>query len=171
MLVDDLAALQTRMHGVLGANGQEQAMFVDVVEGVENTKTRVPSLVWAETAEGFDSLLTSSIYHSQTGLFPFIEMGSNGKVGLRLAPRPADQPGCQIIKGTPEIVENVPDNQRNLDRDNRQVLDIVRHIAGFKILLGRDSAWVGLAEFRQSGLQLTNVLLGPLTLRESFTIS
>ena len=171
LVADDLAALETNLHRVLGANGQEKPMFVDVVQELENTETRVPSLVWAETAEGFNRLLTSSMYHSQTRHFPVIGMRPDGELGLGIDARPADQPRREIVESTPEVVENISDNQRNLNRDNRNVLDVIRYVAGFRILLGRDSAWIGLAEFRQSGLELTDVLLGPLTLRESFTIS
>jgi hypothetical protein len=170
LLVADLTALETRLHGVLGANGQEQAMFVDVVEGVENVKTRVPSLVWAETAENFNNLLTHAIYHSQTGHFPVMGIEANWELRLGRDAALTDQATGDVIQRTAEIVQDVTDNQGNLSGDNRDVLDVVRQIAGFRILLGCDSAWVGLTEFRQSGFELSDVLLGPLTLRKSFTI-
>jgi hypothetical protein len=170
LLVDDLATLESRLHDVLGANGQEQTMFVNVVEGVENAKTRVPSLVWAETTEGFNRLLTSAQYHSQTRHFPVVGIEANWELSLRGNAVAPNQTTGDVIQRTAEIVQDVTDNQGNLSGDNRDVLDVVRQVAGFRILLGRDSAWIGLAEFRQSGLELSDVLLGPLTLRKSFTI-
>ena len=118
-LADDLLSFARRASSqVLEGHGQQQAMFVDVVEGMENVKQRVPSLVWADTAERFNSLMARAIYHSQTRDFPVLGVTSYWELGFGRDAGISDQTTGDVIQRAAEIMQDVADDQRNVHRDN-----------------------------------------------------
>lgn len=164
-IADDLLAFGSRASSVFEGHGQQQTMLVDVVQGVENVKQGVPSLVWADTAECFNRLLTRAIYHSQTRYFPVFGVTSYWELGLGRNAAGTDQAASHVVQRTTEIVQHVPDDERHVVRDSGNILDVVRYVSSVGILLDANRARFDFPPCLNSGLELLDVLLGPMMLR------
>jgi hypothetical protein len=159
-----------------GANGKNQAVFIDIVKSVEDPERVIPSLVWFDRVDRVYGTLPHALYFS--GSFSFVYRGivNNRKVDVLERPLPVcshkDQMISQMVQGAPEILENVTNNGGYSDRNIADAGQIINELSRLRIALGPDYIWLGIKEGSDPAFQVTDVLFGPFNFypdkRESF---
>lgn len=146
-------------HRAYVTHGQEKGMLVDVVKPVELPQEDIPSLVWLDTIEHFESVLAYSWYQSsQAG---FIAFGRIEDWELRVGCDLGDKPAGEVIKSAAEVVENIAKDQWNIGVNGRKFSEVIAEVSGLRIRLGKDLNRVEIVEGLESRLELLDVLLGP----------
>jgi hypothetical protein len=152
-----------------GPSSQQQTMFVSDIEIMESPKIVVPSLVWFDTFDDVNRFLPHSLYLSRKrGLFIFggrnvfkdRKSGGFGNSSVVDSNEMADQ----IVESTPDVLENVTSDKQNFRRDRRDLDRIVDVLSGIRISLFSDHVWITGYECIESGMQLLDVLVGPVDL-------
>ena len=144
---------------------EQQPMLIDIVQSGELPQTVIPSLVWLERIDTFNSLSRSSLYYSTTlGRHILIEALAKGEVDVLL--------GCnrrildhdlidQMIKSTPEILQDIPSDDGDHGRNFRNRNDLKNMISRLRINLAPQEIGIFFVEGVEFDLQLTDVLIGP----------
>jgi hypothetical protein len=94
-------------------------VFVDVVKAVEGPKiSAVPSLVWFETADRFNSILPHALYFSSKSGFKFFGTFCDPETRLIPVFNSSDPNQVQllskVIVGASQAIEYVPSDQSKL---------------------------------------------------------
>ena len=144
------------------AHGQKKAVLVDYVQSVEKPKEEIPSLVWFDTVEGFESLLPNSWYESaQHG---FVRLGIMRNWELCIGSDNFDQPAREVIKRTTETMQHITGNEWDTAGDVRNVIDAIGDLSGLSIDSVEKFDRISPAQFAGHGTELLDVLLGPIVL-------
>jgi len=144
------------------AHGQKKAMLVDYVQSVEKPKEDIPSLVWFDTVEGFESLLPDSWYNSaQRG---FVRLGTMRNWELCIGSDNFDQPAGEVIKRTTETMQYITGNEWDAAGDVRNVIDTIGDLSGLSIDSSGKFDRISFAQLAGHGTELLDVLLGPIVL-------
>jgi hypothetical protein len=149
-----------------GVDRDQQTMLVDTVKAVKDGEIRtIPSIVWFDTVDRVYSILPQALYFSNR--VGFVLRG--GTVGRKLDARGH---GCaeivnekqlrnEMVKGTPEILNNIPGDGGNFVGNGISLRQIKLYLAGLHVLFFNDSVGIG-AKGVDSHCEISEVLFGPL---------
>lgn len=144
------------------AHGQKETVLVDYVQSVEKPKEEIPSLVWFDTVEGFESLLPNSWYNSaQRG---FVRLGTMRNWELCIGSDNFDHPASEVVQRTTETMQYITGNEWNTAGDVRNVIDAIGNLSGLSIHSSGKFDRIIPAQFAGHGTELLDVLLGPIVL-------
>jgi hypothetical protein len=147
----------------------EQAMFVDVVETMESPKRVIHSLLWCDRADNLLSLFPYSLYFSSERFLFFWgerDVLEDWKVSVdsRFTPVCSNQSECQIIKSATKVLDDVPGHEAEQIRNDQILRQAIERLLCVRIALYNDGVWVGVGELAKGGLEVAEVMLGPLCL-------
>lgn len=153
------------------SNSKQQAMLVDVVKAVKTPERVIPSFVWFDTLNRVNRILPHALYFSsEKGRCVFRGTLDDGKTGFA-----ARSVAChknkvigEVVKGTSEVVKNVPADGNNIIGDIPNADEVVADLSLVRIALNFDYIWAcpGVKKGCASGLQILDVLFGPLDFYE-----
>lgn len=146
-------------HRAYMAHGQEKTVLVDVIKPMELPQEEIPSLVWLDTVEHFESILAYSWYQSSEA--GFIAFGRVEDWELRVGCDIGDKPAGEVIERAAEVVENVAKDQWNFGGDGRKLSDVIAEVSGLRVRLGKDGNRVEIVINPESRIELVDMLLGP----------
>lgn len=151
------------------ACGQDQAMLVDTVQAMKLPKRIVPSLVWLDSVDRINGLLPHALYLSRLSGFVFRGGVKNWEVNMEERPwlSRTDQHKliCQMVKGAPEVLNNIPDDEGDVRRDILDASKVVDWPACLGVALYSDFVGVFTEEGFESAFQIVDVLIGPCDFR------
>jgi hypothetical protein len=75
-----------------------------------------------------------------------------------------DNPAGEVIESTTEAMKNIAGDQWDGAGDGWNFIDIVRDIAGIRISFASDDCRINLPPFTVDGMELLDVLFGPIQL-------
>jgi hypothetical protein len=142
------------------AGGQEKPMLVNVVEPMEGPERYIPSLIWLDLIDNFESLLAESWYESSERGFVSLGRMSYGELGI--SGDGWDYPTRQVIESTAKAMQNIPSNQGNMSGNLWNFTDVINQFSGFRILLSEHREWVGIVKDPTSRVEFLEVLFGPV---------
>jgi hypothetical protein len=67
-----------------------------------------------------------------------------------------------MVESTPKVEKDVSGPALNVVRDVLNASDVVRSLSSLRIVLNRDVIWVGVVEGIEGGVEISDVLFGPL---------
>ena len=146
--------------------GKQQFVLVDNVKSVELPEKVISTLVWVETVEALYRKLPHALYFSGS-LGPVLVGGVTDwetAYARWLISSSFDHSTGDVVKSGPEIVDCVPGDGGEVEGDARNFDGIKADISRFRIDLASDFVWIEIPEFCESGVQLLDVLIGPLIL-------
>jgi hypothetical protein len=144
------------------AHGQKKAVLVGYVQSMEKPKEEIPSLVWFDTVEGFESLLPNSWYNSaQHG---FVRLGIMRNWELCIGSDNFDHPASEVIKRTTETMQHITGNEWDTAGDVRNFIDSIGDFSGLRIDSLEKFYRISLTQFAGHRTELLDVLLGPIVL-------
>lgn len=147
---------------VYDAHGQEKTMLVDYVQSVEFPKEEIPSLVWTDTVERFESFLPKTWYKSVQLGFVSLGIGSNRELSIMSGD--FRQAASKIIQSTTEAIENIAGKEWDAARQDRQLLDVIGYVASLRISLSESGCRFRFGDVSEHGVELLDVLFGPIVL-------
>lgn len=142
------------------ASGQEKPVLVDIVELMEGPKREIPSLIWLDTVENFESLLVDFWYASSERGFVSLGRMSYGELGV-----PGDgwdYPTSDIIESAAKAMQNITSNQGNVRGNPWKFADVIDQFSGFRILLSESRERVSIVKDATSRVEFLEMLLGPV---------
>lgn len=142
------------------AHGQEQTVLVDVVELVDEPYEPVTSLVWLDTVERFESILPDSLYHSVRD--GSVRLGRMSDWELCVRGDSLDQPTGEVVQRTTEAMQRITGDHWNTCGDGWNIRGVMRDFSSIRVFLDTERVEIGVPEFRNSGVELLDVLLGPI---------
>lgn len=154
------------------AGGKQQAVLVNLVKFVDTPERIVPTFVWFDRMDRVFSLLPHALYFSvEEGRHVFCGIASNWETALRGngATSLADEMAGKMVEGTSQVLQNVPDNQRDLQRHLGNALDVIGALLRIQIILEPNGIWLATPAgecFKQDIPQVVDVLYGPFGLGE-----
>lgn len=146
---------------------EKQAVLVDVVKFMEMPERVVPAFVWFDRIDSVNRILPHALYFSTKSLsHVFIGSVRNREACLRtdLVPSNLDKMTGQVIKRTPEVLQNIASQETNVNRNVGDAVAIVRALSCCQIVLRSDGILWGVAagEFGfQEPIQFHDLLIGP----------
>jgi len=144
------------------AHSQKESVLVRYVQSVEKPEEEIPSLVWFDTVEGFESLLPNSWYKSaQRGL---VSLGTMRNWELCIGSDNFDQPASEVIQRTTETMQYITGNQWDAAGDVRNFIDAIGNLSGLSIDSSGKSDRIRFTQLAGHGTELLDVLLGPIVL-------
>lgn len=144
------------------ARGQEQSMFVDDIELVEVPQEPISSLVWLDTVENFESILTYGWYNSITD--GFVVFGRISDWELRVGSDDWDKPAREVIKSATKAMENISKDQWNLRANGWDRSDVVANVSRIRIKFTHSGNGISIEKGLSSRIQFLDVLFGPIQL-------
>lgn len=155
------------------SNGEQQAVLVGVVQFLELPEEIVPSLVRIRRVDGLKGLLPDAMYFSPLVGFVLTSRLEDGVLGVPMwpivSPADRDQVVGEVVEGSMEVVDRIASDGGDLHRDILDAGDVVNELARFRITLGADSIGLGVVERSERGIQVLDVLLGPVNFRGDAT--
>jgi hypothetical protein len=144
-------------------------MLVNIVQTMQNLQFIVPTLVWLKKVEFLHCEGVKSRYFSSHSIFGIsvirraLEYGE-GSLGIHFSVNTLDHCPCQMIESSSEILNSVPGDERNFNPNWGHVLNEIMHISRLWVALGAQSIWVGYPTGVPEGIEITDVLIGPIDL-------
>jgi hypothetical protein len=160
-------SLSNKYCGIDRGEGDQQPMLVNNVQSVQPPEGIIPSLVRFEDFNQIERRLAGTLqFSNKFGLksFPVLENGESG----RIIRRPAacfDQLPSQVIETGAEIVNGVPNDERNAVGRRVSDAELYDSIAGLQIIISDRLICVGFTERPAFGTEVVEVLFGPFDLR------
>jgi hypothetical protein len=148
------------------ASREQHTMLIDNVQLVEPPEGNAPTFVWFDSIDEFYRLIPHSLYFSRASgcvLRGVFEDREAGVVVRRVSVGKNELPN-QMIEGTPQIMDCVTSNANDLDGNLCGGIDIKGALRGLRIMLGSNCIWAGLKEGSGCGIEITDVLFGPIQL-------
>jgi hypothetical protein len=149
-----------------GSDNKEQTMFVGIVKFIEAPEFLSPAAVWVERADSVFSFLGHSLYFSFK--YGFVLCGSlgNGKPSNTvsgLVPVGQDKVPSKMIEGSSEILQDVPNNSREVIGERRAFAKLKNQISSFRLVLSENWIWCGAPseEEMDTPIELSDVMFGP----------
>jgi hypothetical protein len=142
-------------------------VFVENVKLVKFPEVIVPSTVRLQGInEGYQCGLHSLYFSGGFGFVLGMSL-ANRKVGrfARRTPTNLNQLPSQVVEGGTQVVNGVPDDRGDDFRDLLSDLDPVDLLCGLRIELDPVSVWVSGTERLPCGIEITDVVFGPLDFR------
>jgi hypothetical protein len=143
---------------------KNSAVFVDVVQLVENPEIVVASEVRLASVDHLDGHLTHPLYFScRSGRPVLLDCFADREVGViswHLPVREYESIG-EMIEGCTEIMNGVAGDERNLDRHVSYPRNIMDWASGPRIALGADFVWTGVEKRSDRLIKVCDVLFGP----------
>ncbi len=147
------------------AGGKEQAVLVDCVKAMEFPErvVPIPSFVWFERIESFNNVLPKELYFStNVGRHVFRGVVDNWE----LSPTRDHTGGPrklvgQMVESAPEIVQSIPNDDRNFQGDIANTNQVVAALSCVEIILEPNTIWFGIPERLKGQMQILDVLFGP----------
>ena len=154
-----------------GADCDQEAVLVDIVESMEPPKGVIPSLVRSASVDSFFSRLRHSLYFS--GRFGHVFRGvvrdrEIGSFENPIIPRPV-QPSklkSEMIQCAPEISEGVSGDKGYEGRNRSSATEPIDHeIRSLRVRLSSSEIWVEVEEGAKRDIKILDVLFGPFDFR------
>ena len=142
-------------------------MFVSDVQPVQLPENVIPSLVRLGGIDCiYGGLSPDQLYLSERVGFKFLKTVINRKARfrVRLLPFDIEKLNDQIVKGAPQILDNLPGNYSDINRNSGGFGNAVVYCSSLRIRLGPESIGISLPEGYDSGFDLQDVLVGPFNL-------
>jgi hypothetical protein len=151
------------MESVLGANSEQQAVFVDVVKTVEMPQDFIaPTLVRFDLRHRFYGIAPKAMFYSPRVGIKFLAQLADREIDLFNRSRPKlDKVVSKVIESTPDVIDGISRDERNISGNRRNVDDAVNALPGVRIVLGRDWIRAGVDKRIPSTIQLEDVFFGP----------
>lgn len=139
-------------------------MFVLDVESMKAPQIGIPSLVSLHIAKDVYSKSREAIYLSRRFNFVRGESLENREAGLvrHRSSVLSDKRTNHVIQGGPEVVDSIPGNQAEIVRNLLKTFDYICGPVGFRVVLGSQFAGVSIQKINAYGIQISDVLIGPL---------
>lgn len=160
---------------ISGGHRQQKVMLVHDVRLMQTQQDfALSSAIWFDSLDSFNRVSPESLYYSLSSGFVFLgSLELCGEVNGIIADRKMEIPerpvssGCDghtvvtnMIKRTPEIVNDVPDNRGNFIGNGEGTLDIPDSLSRLRVILGCN--WVSFGgELRPNFLEVLDVMFGP----------
>jgi hypothetical protein len=147
-------------------DSEQKAVLVDVVKAMEPPERVIPSLVWFDRADNVYRVFPHSIYFSSEhflfmwGGKRLVEDWESGLICDRAAIHGNETAG-QIVKGTPQILENISSNQAQLDRDDQILSQAIDSLSRVRVSLYDEAVGARIYEAEQRDLEIMEVFVGP----------
>jgi len=146
--------------------GEQESMFVSIVETVETPQRFIPTVIRFERVDGIFDILPQSLYFSS-------ELGRCvllGTLANREARDPADgrpiigehELPNHMVKNASEIVDDVPNNGRNRERNLIGFGEIPFHLPRLMVMIGPNFVGVAIQKSVDRCVEFCNVLIGPI---------
>lgn len=151
-------------------NSQEQSVFVDIVQTMQNPQVFVPTLVGLKHIQFLHRNETKTRYFSCNSIFGVsvinraLEYGE-ASLGVHFSGVDLlDHPACEIVEGTSEVLDGISGDKRNFNGYGSEVFDKAVDLTGLWVALDTKSIWVGFPAGSPQGFQISDVLIGPIDL-------
>ena len=142
-------------------------VFIHDVEFAENPERFAPTLIRLEPAYKLLGLLAGSLYGT-------LEVA--GELSSTCADREASAVShlhavryntlaYEMVERRSQVMDNIPDDQRNLAWDGFVDFEPEDVIASFRIILSNDSIWISRTICPEFGIEIGKMMFGPLDLR------
>jgi hypothetical protein len=141
-------------------------VFIDDVEIVECPEGFAPTSVWFETvnesrragAHPLDALIDLPLEFA-----PFI-VDRKGVWSRDFSPVRSDGGADRKIERGPEVVDQVPDNGADMDRDLLSEGDLEKAVTALRVIVGRDYVWASVQKRHDLRLKIVEMALRPANL-------
>ena len=152
--------------------GYQEAVFVNAVELVDMPECFIPTYIRLYGEEEFFRTKRNTLYFSFTDrrckfLLP-LGIRTDREVGVPVgsATTSVHELPSKMVKGTPQVVYGVSNDERDGVRNRIDTCDVQRRMVNFRytVRLGPDFIRMVVAEGSDPGIQVTDVLLGPVGL-------
>lgn len=155
--------------GMSGTDWNQESVFVQNVELVDNIESICPSLVWfkpvdcpssdgGNVVQFFDSALLESCL---IGTYWEIGFVHRAVAGVSIENGEINRHNVQ--SGT-QVVDNIPNDGRKIDRDFFGEIEFKDFCSGFRVFVTNEGLGISFGEGFMSGVQLVKVFLGPTDL-------
>lgn len=146
--------------GSLAAQDQEPVLVLHI-KGMDQRQAGVPSVVRLEVGYGFDDLFAGDLYLSiLDGRYKSLRLFREGKMDLRFdMPRHSKE---GLIERRAEIVDGIPDDEREGWRDGILYFDNVGQLSGLAVAALHQSEGPVRKEGFDLGIEVVDVMTGPL---------
>jgi len=154
-----------------GANGQQEAVFVDVIKLVDSPDDILPTTVWLGCVDCIERILPRSLYFSVSQGWIFAGAVGDGVLdfpGLsgRLTKPDTDSTVRDMIESASQVVQNIPCDTCNMDGYNCDAHDAIRAFdSAVRIYIGADFIGAGIKKGFDGALKLLDVAFGPFNFR------
>ncbi len=146
--------------------GQEQPVFVHVVEGVELPEKIIPSFVRLQLIDGRDYVWPHASYFSFEvgGAIPMKIIGDRetGDARLRRSIVGNHELPDQIIKGAADVLETFSDDGRECNGDFVSPVEYPFAMSRIRVEIGRDGIMVAIKKDADLPIKLCDMLFGPI---------
>jgi hypothetical protein len=146
---------------VSNSGGEQEAMFVEVVELMQVPQGICSSLVRFGGVNCINRVLAHSLYFSRTFGFVYLGAFEDREAGESRLLGPINQSPDNIIQSTPEILNGLPGSQGDFGRDALVLTEAVHPLSRIWLQLWNDTIRVSFREGSDTVFQVTDVLFGP----------
>lgn len=142
-------------------------VLTSIVQSTQEPERIITSLVWLGSPNNLYRLLGHAFYFSSRTLIT-VPIDSirvenwKSRLGRRLLPVGSHQRVNKIVESASITLQRFAKDDGKSTRNYDRTGDIVRDISRLWVALGLDYVWVGFVKPSQSGLEVKEVLLGPI---------
>lgn len=150
-------------------HSEKCAMLVNVVQPLKTPQSIVASLVWLDLADNIHRFLPHAMYFSIKRSFLICGdrriigdwerrcFGGSVLLGQNEFP-------CEIVERAPQVLENISSNECDIVRNRLVPFDVIDSVSRLHIGLSSDAVGTRVDEAPNDGLEIVDVLIGPLDL-------
>ena len=147
-------------------NGDQQAVFVDIVKSVECPEIIIPTLVWFERVDCFERLIPRTLHFSVFLGFVFLGIACDREIYpdriWRIVPGVVTNNLVgQMVQGTHQVLNGIASNKGKTFGGRLNARDVINELSRLRIALGPDSIGCGMEESSDLAVNITDVLFGP----------
>jgi hypothetical protein len=151
------------MGAVLSADGEKQAVLVEVVKAVELPEQfMAASLVRFDLRHSFYSIAPKALFYSPRIGFKFLAQLADREIDLFNRSRAKlDKVVGKVIECASDVVNGISSDERNISWNRCDIDDAISAISRVRIVLGRDWICAGIDKTVPCPIELEDVFIGP----------
>jgi hypothetical protein len=148
-----------------GRYRQQQTMLVNDIQLMQLPKAVAPpSLIWLDTVENFVTILPKAWYFAARR--PYVCFGCvedwERRVLVGCPPSSNNQRIGEVVERASEIMDNIPQHEGQRIWDDWDALDVIDDLSRLVVVFSPDGVGIVPPERIDGGLEILDVLLGPI---------
>ena len=149
----------------VGADCNQQAVFINTVKLVESPERIIPTLVWFDRVDSFYRLWPHTLHLWQLLFFVFLGRVKNGEVDIWKWPWFTGSPNHELIgemvECTSQVLDDVANDTSNNERRILNCREVIDKLARLRVGLGSDFIGIGIEKGFESDIEVLDMLFGP----------